>query len=546
MRNFQLNFIDMKRILLSAFLLLTMCTLSAQVPQNIGGPQGYQSEVFQARKYLVAAPFPDTPNIPASLKTQMIGTIVLRMPVGGDTAYWGWIGYKWILIGDGVGGGGGGGSVSSVFGRMGAVTALEADYSSFYPLLSGTYNNPTWLNQLAWSKITGTPTTLAGYGITDPIGTVTSVSDLSPLFTTANPTTTPTFSLSNAGAYTVFGNQTAGSTTPSYAKLNVNTIDATGSPSSANFLRGDGQWVAGALSPWSYTGSNIYYNSGKVGIGVTSPLANLHIKADGLAQTVEDSSGILLTNTTPAISTVQQYPPAITFIGNGWSTPSAASFASKIRLIAMPSVDASPGSSFPSFAIQGNRTGTWVTLFSTSFAGTTLGNTNVQNLTAALVTSQTYAASRGIGSGNNIFNVFDWPTTLTNISLSHTVGGIVLRNTFNTTGGTFSYRAFSFEPTITASTGLTLIGFNNTVGNNTLNTTSGSTIVGGASGASSAKLEVQSTTTGFLPPRMTGAQAEAISSPAEGLLVYATDGSGATITSKGWWGYEGSTWVKLN
>jgi hypothetical protein len=62
----------------------------------------------------------------------------------------------------------------------------------------------------------------------------------------------------------------------------------------------------------------------------------------------------------------------------------------------------------------------------------------------------------------------------------------------------------------------------------------------------SAILDVDSTTKGFLPPRMTGAQAEAIASPAEGLLVYATDGSGATITTKGWWGYEGATWVKLN
>ena len=62
----------------------------------------------------------------------------------------------------------------------------------------------------------------------------------------------------------------------------------------------------------------------------------------------------------------------------------------------------------------------------------------------------------------------------------------------------------------------------------------------------SAQVEIQSTTKGFLPPRMTGAQAELISSPAEGLMVYATTGSGATITSKGWWGYDGATWVKFN
>ncbi len=68
----------------------------------------------------------------------------------------------------------------------------------------------------------------------------------------------------------------------------------------------------------------------------------------------------------------------------------------------------------------------------------------------------------------------------------------------------------------------------------------------GATPAASAKLTVTSTTQGFLPPRMTGTQAEAISSPAEGLMIYSTNGSGSVITSKGWWGYDGSAWVKLN
>lgn len=60
-------------------------------------------------------------------------------------------------------------SVSSVFGRTGNVVAVEADYQSFYPRLSQVYSNPTWIGSLAWSKITGTPTTLAGYGITDAV-----------------------------------------------------------------------------------------------------------------------------------------------------------------------------------------------------------------------------------------------------------------------------------------------------------------------------------------------------------------------------------------
>jgi Major tropism determinant N-terminal domain len=34
---------------------------------------------------------------------------------------------------------------------------------------TGTYSNPSWITGLAWSKISSTPTTIAGYGITDPI-----------------------------------------------------------------------------------------------------------------------------------------------------------------------------------------------------------------------------------------------------------------------------------------------------------------------------------------------------------------------------------------
>ena len=74
----------------------------------------------------------------------------------------------------------------------------------------------------------------------------------------------------------------------------------------------------------------------------------------------------------------------------------------------------------------------------------------------------------------------------------------------------------------------------------------GGLFIGSTSLNASAVLEATSTTKGFLPPRMTGAQAEAIGTPAAGLLVYANNGNGVTITSTGWWGYNGTTWVKLN
>lgn len=58
----------------------------------------------------------------------------------------------------------------------------------------------------------------------------------------------------------------------------------------------------------------------------------------------------------------------------------------------------------------------------------------------------------------------------------------------------------------------------------------------------SAALEVKSTVQGFLPPKMTAAQKGSISSPAEGLMIYQTDGG---VGVKGVWVYDGSAWRRL-
>ena len=63
--------------------------------------------------------------------------------------------------------------------------------------------------------------------------------------------------------------------------------------------------------------------------------------------------------------------------------------------------------------------------------------------------------------------------------------------------------------------------------------------IGTATPSASAKLQLDSTSQGFLPPRMTEVQRDAIISPEEGLMIYQTD------ATKGWYGYNGTAWIQL-
>ena len=67
----------------------------------------------------------------------------------------------------------------------------------------------------------------------------------------------------------------------------------------------------------------------------------------------------------------------------------------------------------------------------------------------------------------------------------------------------------------------------------------GSVGVGVLGNNASARLQVDSTTQGFLPPRMTTAQINAIATPAEGLVVYNTTISHLCV-------YQAGAWVKLS
>ena len=67
----------------------------------------------------------------------------------------------------------------------------------------------------------------------------------------------------------------------------------------------------------------------------------------------------------------------------------------------------------------------------------------------------------------------------------------------------------------------------------------GNVAIGTTTPNASAKVQIDSTTQGFLPPRMTAAQITAIASPATGLIVYQTD------SVEGLYVYSGGSWKSL-
>jgi hypothetical protein len=73
--------------------------------------------------------------------------------------------------------------------------------------------------------------------------------------------------------------------TRSAGDLNAGTVPigrlgASGIPDATTFLRGDNTWatVSGSPSTWATSGTNVYYNSGNVGVGTTNPLWGLDVQ----------------------------------------------------------------------------------------------------------------------------------------------------------------------------------------------------------------------------------------------------------------------------
>jgi len=325
-----------------------------------------------------------------------------------------------------------------------------------------------------------------------------------------------------------------------------------------------------------------------IGIGTASPTSKIDVTTDNLGTTQTNSAGIGLVNNTAAADGLQQISPGLRWTGQGWKTnATAASQRVDFRADVLPvQGTANPTGQWRLMSsINGGAYSTVMNITESGFMRVSgqLGvgiNSNINPLIWSVSTdggifdsggrnlsfysynannhsNVNAAAFNFIGSAfiatSGVQNTIRIGKHFTPTSGTATHAGLHIATTINQTGGANGItRGVHIEPTLTAAADFRAFEISSISGHWGLfdaaskHYLSGNLSVGTTSPSTSAKVQINSTTQGFLPPRMTGAQAEAIATPAEGLMVYATDGSGVTITTKGWWGYDGATWVKLN
>ncbi|MGA2266997.1 MAG: hypothetical protein ABSH44_00885 [Bryobacteraceae bacterium] len=134
------------------------------------------------------------------------------------------------------------GGVSSVFGRSGAITGQSGDYTAAQVTnavdSTGNYSNPAWITALAWSKLTGVPSTFNAGQLQGRTLASTTPSDLQYLGWNNSASQWEPKTLAAAGVSSIFGRTGAvAAQSGDYTAAQVtNAVDSTGNYSNPAWI----------------------------------------------------------------------------------------------------------------------------------------------------------------------------------------------------------------------------------------------------------------------------------------------------------------------
>ena len=349
------------------------------------------------------------------------------------------------------------------------------------------------------------------------------------------------------GADAVCNDAKAGMLAWNSSTLQVCVSTATGFVSVASASTSPSQWLNGASSA-------IYYNAGNVGIGTTSPGAKLEVN-DGSGWTRSSGGSLSVGYTTgqPRVLIsrdvlgsggavlLSQSGEAITQYGAGIGIPAQRSLALITsdgtalveRMRVDPSGNVGIGTTSPSqkLEVKGNAlvydsTATTGTTNLSVRAGAGQGSANVFS-----VLQDTGAAGVVVGpSGRELATLgcLDVGNGNLGCGAQLSVENGTPARVAALIKGTGSQTADIFQVQSSAASTLFNVSATGNVG------------IGTTTPNASALLDVYSTTKGFLPPRVTTTQRDAISSPATGLTVYNTTTNALNVYGASSWGAVGS------
>lgn len=342
-------------------------------------------------------------------------------------------------------------------------------------------------------------------------------------------------------------------------------------------MKSDGtapEWGTSLPGVWGVNGTDLYYNDGNVGIGTDTPSGLLHLSKDG--------GYFILSNKTAATSSTQYNSPFLNFISGCYDTTNSEAIDCSIRIF-LGSYKAPKASGFASneLKIQGYNpnSGLWEEFFKFSRNG---GINFFSNQSwsygsgiscSRLTTSGFIRSNRQINADGGYLE----GVSLINNGADGAIGRLsqwspyvqLMSSALNGSGTREDVRyyitakAVKWTTPVDSFIDLTVYKGNSDTPNSSVSILkigqNGNVAVGGGNIDSSAMMKIDSTTGGFLPPRMTTTQWGMISSKAEGLQAWSNDDHGQLwfdgtdsigyrynrSTSK-FQGFDGTNWVDLN